>query len=100
MADLEQRILDSIKEFEQRGVTDDDLQKVKVQFEADTIYSLQSVSGKVSTLAMNQTLSGNPNMIASDLNRYANVTKDDVMRVFKQYIKDKPMVVMSVVPQE
>lgn len=99
LADLEQRILDSINEFEQRGVTDDDLQKVKVQFEADTIYSLQSVSGKVSALAMNQTLSGNPNMIASDLSRYANVTKDDVMRVFKQYIKNKPMVVMSVVPQ-
>ncbi|MDO6679080.1 pitrilysin family protein [Shewanella sp. 4_MG-2023] len=99
LATLEQKINDSIKEFEQRGVTDDDLQKVKVQFEADTIFGMQSVKGKVSTLAYNQTFFDNPDMVASDLARYASVTKDDVMRVFNTYIKDKPMVVMSVVPE-
>ncbi|MCL1127177.1 M16 family metallopeptidase [Shewanella surugensis] len=95
---LEKRMLDSIQEFEKRGVTQEDLDKVKVQFEASTIFGLQSVSGKVSTLAYNQTFAGEPNMIASDLQRYANVTRADVMRVFDTYIKDKPMVVMSVVP--
>lgn len=99
LADLEKRMRESISEFEQRGVTDDDLHKVKVQFEASTIFGLQSVSGKVSTLAFNQTFSGNPDMISSDLKRYANVTKADVMQVFNRYIKDKPMVVMSVVPE-
>lgn len=99
LAQLEQQILDSINEFEQRGVTEADLQKVKVQFEAETIFGLQSVKGKVSTLALNQTMFGEPNKIAADLARYANVTKDDVMRVFQKYIKDKPQVVMSVVPQ-
>ncbi|QLE84780.1 MULTISPECIES: M16 family metallopeptidase [Shewanella] len=99
LADIEKTMLASIAEFEQRGVTDDDLQKVKVQFEANTIFGLQSVKGKVSTLAYNQTFSDNPNMIGYDLNRYANVTKADVMRVFNTYIKDKPMVVMSVVPE-
>ncbi|WP_394200296.1 M16 family metallopeptidase [Shewanella waksmanii] len=99
LAEIEQTMMDSIAEFEQRGVTDDDLQKVKVQFEANTIFGLQSVKGKVSTLAYNQTFSENPNMIGYDLNRYANVTKADVMRVFNTYIKDKPMVVMSVVPE-
>ncbi|WP_394388275.1 M16 family metallopeptidase [Shewanella woodyi] len=99
LKDLEQKMKESIEEFEARGVTDADLQKVKVQFEAGTIFGLQSVSGKVSTLAFNQTFSGNPNMIASDLARYANVTKADVMRVFNTYIKNKPMVVISVVPE-
>jgi zinc protease len=99
LKDLEQRMKESIEEFEQRGVTDEDLQKVKVQFEAGTIFGLQSVSGKVSTLAFNETFSGDPNMTASDLARYANVTKADVMRVFNTYIKNKPMVVISVVPE-
>ncbi|MFT5790243.1 MAG: zinc protease, partial [Shewanella sp.] len=99
LADLEKIMRDSVTEFEQRGVTDDDLEKVKVNFEASTIFGLQSVQVKVSSLAFNETFSGNPNMIGSDLARYANVTKEDVMRVFNQYIKDKPMVVMSVVPQ-
>lgn len=99
LAELEQAMRDSIKEFEKRGVTDDDLEKVKVNFEAGTIFGLQSVQGKVASLAFNETFSDNPNMIGFDLARYANVTKEDVMRVFNQYIKDKPMVVMSVVPQ-
>ena len=99
LAEIEQAMQDSIKEFEQRGVTDDDLEKVKVNFEAGTIFGLQSVQGKVSSLAFNETFSNNPDMIGFDLKRYANVTKEDVMRVFNKYIKDKPMVVMSVVPQ-
>ncbi|MCG9697253.1 pitrilysin family protein [Shewanella sp. Isolate11] len=99
LSDIDKRIQESIAEFEQRGVTDDDLQKVKVQFEANTIFGLQSVKGKVSTLAANQTFYGNPNMIGEDLKRYASVTKEDVMRVFNTYIKGKPMVVMSIVPQ-
>ncbi|NRB23748.1 pitrilysin family protein [Shewanella sp.] len=99
LADIEKLMMLSIAEFEQRGVTDDDLEKVKVQFESGTIFGLQSVSGKVSTLAFNQTFSGNPDMISADLKRYASVTKADVMRVFDKYIKNKPMVVMSVVPE-
>ncbi|MGI3017087.1 M16 family metallopeptidase [Shewanella algae] len=98
LAPIEAKIRESIAEFEQRGVTDEDLQKVKVQFRADSIFSLQSVSGKVSNLAYNQTFAGDPNQIAKDLARYDAVTKEDVMRVFKRYIKDKPSVVMSVVP--
>ncbi|SQH77769.1 Peptidase, M16 family protein [Shewanella benthica] len=99
LADIEKLMKQSIAEFEQRGVTDDDLKKVKVQFEAGTIFGLQSVSGKVATLAFNQTFFGDPDMISADLKRYANVTKADVMRVFDKYIKNKPMVVMSVVPE-
>ncbi|MGM8892239.1 hypothetical protein ACS8FA_15500, partial [Psychrobacter sp. 1Y1] len=58
---------DSIAEFEQRGVTDDDLEKVKVNFEAGTIFGLQSVQGKVASLAFNETFSDNPDMIGFDL---------------------------------
>ncbi|MBT1443357.1 insulinase family protein [Shewanella sp. JM162201] len=99
LKDTEQRIRASIAEFERRGVTDADLEKVKVQFEANTIFGLESVRGKVSTLAANETFYGDPNKIASDLQRYASVTKADVQRVFNKYVKGKPMVVMSVVPE-
>ncbi|MFQ6371191.1 M16 family metallopeptidase [Shewanella sp. YIC-542] len=99
LAPIEQRIRESIAEFERRGVTDEDLQKVKIQFRAQAIYSLQSVDGKVSSLAANQTFTGSPNRIGADLARYDAVTKADVMRVFKQYLKGKPSVVLSVVPK-
>jgi zinc protease len=99
LADIEKVIRDSLVEFEERGVQDDDLAKVKASMEASFIFGLQSVAGKVSTLAANQTFKGDPNYIEQDLARYANVTKADVMRVFKKYIKDQHGVIMSIVPK-
>ena len=98
LADLEQIIRDTLIEFEKRGVEPDDLKKAKAQMEANFIFGLQSVRGKVSQLAANQTFTGNPNYIEQDIARYANVTKEDVDRVFKQYIKGHYAVIMSVVP--
>ena len=98
LADIEKIIRDSLVEFEQRGVQDDDLAKVKAEMESRFIFGLQSVSGKVSQLAANQTFTGNPNYIEQDIKRYASVTKEDVMRVFNRYIKNKHAVIMSVVP--
>lgn len=99
LADIEKVIRDTLVEFEERGVEDDDLTKVKASMEASYIFGLQSVAGKVSTLASNQTFKGNPNYIAQDIARYANVSKADVMRVFKQYIKGQHGVIMSVIPK-
>ena len=58
--------------------------------------SLQSVSGKVAQLASYQTFTGNPNMIAKEMEMYRTVTKEDVMRVYNQYVKMKHCVVVSV----
>ncbi|MBU1437328.1 MAG: insulinase family protein, partial [Gammaproteobacteria bacterium] len=99
LADIEKVIRDSLLEFEQRGVTDDDLNKVKASIEADSIFGLQSVQGKVSQLAYSETFFGQPDQVASDIARYNAVTKADVLRVYNQYIKGKHAVLMSVVPK-
>jgi len=99
LADIEQVIRASLLEFEQRGVTDDDLLKVKAKIEADSIFGLQSVQGKVSQLAYNETFFGNPDLIAADIARYNAVTKADVNRVYQTYLKGKHAVLMSVVPK-
>lgn len=99
LAETEQQIRQSLAEFETRGVTDDDLNKVKAKMEAASIFGLQSVEGKVSQLAANETFFGEPDLIAADLARYQNVTKADVERVYQQYLKGKAAVIMSVVPK-
>ena len=99
LADMEKVIRDSLVEFETRGVEDDDLIKAKASMEANFVFGLQSVAGKVSQLAANETFKGDPNYIEQDIARYAEVTKADVMRVYKKYIKDKHGIIMSVVPK-
>jgi len=95
LSDMESLVNDAFKEFEKRGVTDEDVEKFKTQFEARTINGLSSVSGKVSTLAAFQTFAGNPNMLATLLDQYKKLTKEDVVRVYTQYIKGKSHVVLS-----
>ncbi|MBA6391541.1 insulinase family protein [Colwellia sp. BRX10-3] len=99
LADMEKVIRDSLLEFETRGVEDDDLIKAKAEMEAGFVFGLQSVAGKVSQLAANETFKGNPNYIEQDIARYAKVSKADVMRVYKKYIKNKHGVIMSIVPK-
>lgn len=98
LADLEEIVRDSLVEFEERGITDDDLLRVKMTIVSGKIYGLESVFGKVAQLAAYQYLTGSPDYAPRDVARYENVTKDDVMRVYRRYIKDKPAVIMSIVP--
>ncbi len=99
LADIETAMRDAFVAFEKRGVKDEDLIKAKAKHEARVINGLQAVAGKVSTLAANETFTGNPNYIVKDLERYSSVTKQDVMRVYNQYIKGKHAVFLSVVPK-
>ncbi|MBL7742962.1 MAG: insulinase family protein [Chitinophagaceae bacterium] len=95
LAEMEQLVNEAFAEFEKRGVTDEDIERFKNEFESRTINGLSSVSGKVSQLAAFQTFTGNPNMIKKLLDRYSSLTKEDVMRVYNKYIKGQPHVVLS-----
>jgi zinc protease len=99
LADMEKLVRASLDSFEKRGVTGDDIEKFKGGAESQYINSLQSVSGKVFQLAAFQTFTGNPNQIGSLLKMYNSVTKEDVMRVYNQYIKGKHAVIVSVLPK-
>jgi zinc protease len=99
LAQMDSLVSVSFKEFEKNGVTDDDIKKFKASVEAQLINSLASVQGKGATLASYQTFTGNPNYIVKEIERYQNVTKDDVLRVYNTYIKNKYAVKLSVYPK-
>src|SRR5688500_16881717 len=82
--------------FEARGVTDEDVEKLKGGIVSSLVNGLQSVSGKVFQLAQFQTFTGNPNKISELVEMYNNVTKEDVMNVYNKYIKGKGAVIASV----
>ncbi|UXP32758.1 insulinase family protein [Reichenbachiella agarivorans] len=98
LSDFEGEMRKILKEFEENGVSNDDMVKFKANRESSMINGLESVQGKVSQLAGYETFTGNPNGIKHDLARYLSLTKEDVMRVFDKYIKDKPGIIQSVVP--
>ncbi|GAB3870877.1 pitrilysin family protein [Hymenobacter segetis] len=92
-------IRNTLREFEKKGVTDEDVQRFKAQTEAQNVSGLASVQGKVSQLAANQTFFGNPNYITVETKRLQALTKADVQRVYDKYIKGKHAVILSVLPK-
>ena len=100
LSEFEKEMMNILEEFAANGVTDADIEKFKADMESDMINGLASVSGKVSQLASFETFRGSPNGIKGELKRYMAITKDDVMRVFKEYIQNKPHVVMSILASE
>lgn len=96
LKDMEKLVDEALKEFESRGVTDEDIEKFRNSAEAGIINGLESVSGKVSSLAAYHTFTGDANRVGKELARYTSVTKEDVMRVYNQYIKGKNRLVVSV----
>ena len=97
LSDMDVLLKDAMASFEARGVTDEDIIKFKGGIEAQYVNQLQSVQGKGARLAAFQTLTGNPNMIGKLLNMYRSVTKEDVLRVYNEYIKGKHSVTVSVI---
>ena len=99
LTEMEVAVRETLEEFANREISADDLQKFKAQYESGRVFGLQSVSGKVSTLAAFQTFTGSPAGIGEEIQRYLHVEIDDVQRTFKQYIAGKPSVILSIVPK-
>ena len=98
LSGFETEVRQILDEFAENGVTEDDLTKFKANMEANFINGLASVSGKVGQLARYQYAFGNPNLVNKDLQRYLDLTAEDVMRAFNKYIYKQPGVILSYLP--
>jgi zinc protease len=99
LAEFETEMRAILDSFDAESISDDDIQIYKATREAGLINSLASVSGKVRNLAANETYLNDPNMIQKDLDDIRALTREDILRVYNTYIKDKPAVYLSVVPE-
>ncbi len=104
--DIEKGFMAALNEFDAKGVNEDDLNRAKGQFETGIIQSMQSIASRASILSQTWYLGhGNPRLdknynLSDELARYNKVTKEDVMRVFRQYIKGKNYTLVNVFPKK
>jgi zinc protease len=98
LAEMEVAVRETMAEFVDRGVNEDDLQKFIAGFESGRIFGLQSVSGKVSSLVHSELYFEDPKAVMEDIERYKRVTAEGAVAAFKQYIEGQPAVVLSIVP--
>jgi len=100
LAEAEEAVFEAFALFEKEGITDNDLERIKAGLETDFYNGMSSVLGKSFQLARYNEYAGDPGFVTEDLRRIREVTIDDVMRVYEQYIQGKPYVATSFVPRE
>ncbi|MGY8885792.1 MAG: M16 family metallopeptidase [Flavobacteriales bacterium] len=99
LKDVETGIYDAFAMFEKEGATDRDIERIKAGLETQFYNGISSVLGKSFQLAQYNVFAGNPGFIQEDIENIKRVTKEDVMRVYNTYIKEKPFVMTSFVPK-
>lgn len=99
LKDVESGIQEAFAMFEKDGITDRDITRVKAGLETGFYNGISSVQGKAFQLASYNVFTGSPSFIETDIENIQKVTKEDVMRVYNKYIKDKPFVLTSFVPK-
>jgi len=99
LADVESAIMESFKKFEEEGVSEKDVERIKASLETGFYNSISSVLGKSFQLAQYNVFAGDPGFITQDIENIKAVTKEDIMRVYDTYLKGKPYVISSFVPK-
>ncbi len=85
--------------FEDNGISEDDLNRIKAGLEVDFYGNIQSVLGKAIQLGEYNTYTNDPGFIHQDIRNIQLVTTNDVMRVYQKYIKGKNYLATSFVPK-
>ena len=94
-----QGISEAFAVFEKEGISLDDLARIKAGQETEFYQGLSSVLGKGFQLAQYEIFAGGAEFISQDVQKILGVTQQDVKRVYNTYIKNKPFVATSFVPQ-
>jgi len=86
--------------FETEGISEKDLNRIKAGQETRFYNGLSSVLGKAFQLAQYNIFANDPGFVKQDLENLLDVSSEDVMRVYKEYIKNKNFIATSFVPKE
>ncbi|SDS31065.1 zinc protease [Gillisia sp. Hel1_33_143] len=85
--------------FAKNGISEKDLKRIKAGQETEFYDGISSVLGKGFQLAQYQIFANDPNEINKNVEKIKKVTREDVMKVFKKYIFNKPFIATSFVPK-
>lgn len=97
--DLEMGMDNEVLKIQNELISDDEFQKLRNQVENDFISGNSRVAGIAESLANYKMYYGDANLINTELDRYLNVTKQDIMNAAKKYFRKSNRVVLHYLPK-
>ena len=98
--EVEEMIRLTFEDFEEEGVTEDQVQRSKAKIESGSINRFASVAGKAQAISSWNRFLSKPYNVSDEMERYRAVTKEDVMRVYNKYIKGRHAAIINVHPMD
>jgi zinc protease len=102
LGEIEQVILDEVVRLGSEGPSEDEIERGRVQAEAQFMYRLQTIGGfggKSDQLNAYNVFLGDPSYFDRDLARYHNVTRQSLQQTVAKYLDPAQRVTLSIVPR-
>ena len=102
LGEIEAIVIEEIARLAETGPTDDEMERGRVQAEAQFVFRLQTVGGfggKSDQLNAYNVFVGDPGYFEQDLGRYQAVTSESLRQAADQYLRQAPRVSLSVIPR-
>jgi zinc protease len=99
LSEVEKAIFEGFARFEKDGFSEEDLTRIKANYETRFYNSFESVQSKAFTLAEYMMFTGDPEFYKKDLANIQAVTVADVKAVYEKYLKGKNFIETSFVPK-
>ncbi|MFC2158087.1 M16 family metallopeptidase, partial [Acidobacteriota bacterium] len=97
--DVKSAIMETLEKFETESFTEQDVERIKAGIETSFYNGLASILFKSFQLGQYNEYAGSPGYVTTDLERIKAVTREDILRVYDKYIKDKPFVLTGFIPK-
>ncbi len=81
-------------------ISEKELKKLKNQFESKIVNDNTTIARRAMNLANYHTILGNANLINTELEKYMQVTREDILRVAQKYFREDNRVVIYWLPKK
>ncbi|GIV19075.1 MAG: peptidase M16 [Armatimonadota bacterium] len=102
---IEESIVAEITRIQEAGVTERELQRAKNQLRAERyrgvwggLYGLQTPLGRAMELAYHTLFDGDPALINTELQRYMDVTAEEIQQVAQRFLQPGTATVLHILP--
>jgi zinc protease len=99
LAELEKLLYEEIARLQTEGVTDGELKKVRMQLRRERAQRLYSSRSRANSLGHFAVYYNDPGLINSIWRRYEGVTRADLQRVARGYLKESNRTVVTTLPK-
>lgn len=100
LKEVENAIFEAFDRFEKEGITDRDVERIKATLEKRFYENLSSILNKSINLGFYNTFLNDPGYVEKDIENIKAVTRNDILKAYEEYIKDKNHIVTSFVPKK